>query len=57
MHWNKIGNVFDPTLLSDYGITAALMPIVDIIDDNKSLIRVYFRREIINQNHKFVFWK
>ena len=42
MHWIKIGNIFDPTLLSDYGLTAALMPIVNIIDETKSLIRVYF---------------
>ena len=42
MHWHKIGNIFDPTLLREFGLTAALMPIVDIIDDTKSLIRVYF---------------
>ena len=42
MHWNKIGNIFDPVLLKELGLTSALMPIVDIIDETKSLIRVYF---------------
>ena len=42
MHWNKIGRIFDPTLLSEFGLNAALMPIVDLIDESKSLIRVYF---------------
>ena len=42
MHWNKIGRIFDPTLLREFGLNAALMPIVDIIDETKSLIRVYF---------------
>jgi hypothetical protein len=41
MRWEKIGRIFDPVSLNELGLTAALMPIVKILDE-EGLIRVYF---------------
>jgi hypothetical protein len=42
MQWLKLGLLFNPKLISSKGLTAALMPIAEIIDRNSGLIRVYY---------------
>ena len=40
--WKKSGRIFDPVVLKTQGLSAALMPTVEIIDEEKELIRVYY---------------
>jgi hypothetical protein len=40
MKWKKIGRVYSPSL--EDGYTHAMFPVVDIIDDSKGLIRIYY---------------
>ena len=40
--WKKLGRVFDPAVLKPKGLSAALMPMVQIKDEEKELIRVYY---------------
>lgn len=42
MCWKKLGLIFDPKSIEDYGLSASLMPIVDVIDKVCGIIRVYF---------------
>lgn len=42
MKWEKIGKIFDPQLLDQFELTAALMPIPIKHKDKNSLFRVYF---------------
>lgn len=42
MKWKKLGRIFDPDVLSEKGLTCALMPIVEVLDESTSLVRVYF---------------
>ncbi len=42
MKWNKIGRIFDPNITSKDGLSCSLMPIVETIDFENDLIRVYF---------------
>jgi hypothetical protein len=42
MYWEKLGRIFDPIRLKDYELSAALMPIVQILDEESGLIRVFF---------------
>lgn len=42
MNWIKLGRIFDPSILEPYGLSAALMPIVKVLNDEQELIRVYF---------------
>lgn len=41
-HWEKLGLIFNPSILESKGLSAALMPMVEIIDENEELIRVYY---------------
>ena len=42
MQWNKLGLIFDPKSIEEYGLCAALMPIADVIDEDAGIVRVYF---------------
>lgn len=42
MRWKKIGRIFNPEVLEAKGLTHALMPIVEVLDEAKELLRVYF---------------
>ncbi len=42
MKWEKLGRILDPEILSEFGLTAALMPIVRVLDPARGLVRVYF---------------
>jgi hypothetical protein len=42
VNWKKIGRIFDPKILEDRGLSCALMPMVEILDEDRSLVRVYF---------------
>jgi hypothetical protein len=42
MSWLKLGRIFDPMELSNRGLSAALMPIAEILDEENDIIRVYF---------------
>lgn len=42
MKWKKIGRIFDPAQLESMGLSSALMPTVDIINEDKGIIRVFF---------------
>lgn len=42
MNWEKLGRVFEPEIFSEFGLTAALMPIVRVLDPARGLIRLYF---------------
>lgn len=42
MKWKKLGRVFNPATIEDKGLSAALMPIAEILDENKGIVRVYF---------------
>ncbi len=42
MNWKKLGLIFDPNMLKDKGKSAALMPIPEVLDYDKGIMRVYF---------------
>ena len=42
MEWEKLGLIFNPIILKDKGLSAALMPIVELLDADKDIVRVYF---------------
>lgn len=42
MRWKKIGQIFNPSLISKLGLTAALMPMVEILNESEDRARVYF---------------
>lgn len=42
MKWEKLGLIFDPKVLSERNLTAALMPIAEILDETNGLVRIYF---------------
>lgn len=42
MRWKKLGLLFDPALLQEFDLAAALMPTADILDENDGGVRVYF---------------
>ena len=42
MEWEKVGLIFDPKILEHRGLTCALMPIVELIDFDTDLVRIYF---------------
>lgn len=42
MKWRKIGRVLNPEILSEYGISACTVPIVQIENESEGLIKVYF---------------
>jgi hypothetical protein len=42
LSWKKIGRIFDPAVIADRGLTAALMPIAEVLDVAIGLVRVYY---------------
>lgn len=42
MRFRKLGRVFDPARLADHGLTAALMPVAQVLDASAGLVRVFF---------------
>ncbi len=42
MKWEKKGLIFDPQILAPLGLNSALMPMVELLDSEKDLVRVYF---------------
>lgn len=42
MKWEKLGLIFDPVILKEKGLSAALMPICELVDKEKDLVRIYF---------------
>ena len=40
--WRKLGRFLDPQILEKYGLTAALMPIVKVLDPANDLVRMFF---------------
>jgi hypothetical protein len=42
MEWQKLGLIFDPVILKNKSLSAALMPIAKIIDQNEGIIKVYY---------------
>lgn len=42
MKWEKIGRIFNPEILKDMGLSAALMPIAEVLDEIEGVVRVYF---------------
>jgi len=42
MKWRKLGRIFDPEILREQGLSAALMPIAEIPAGSEGMIRVYF---------------
>ncbi|MBX9766195.1 MAG: hypothetical protein K2X47_02900 [Bdellovibrionales bacterium] len=56
MKWKKRGLIFDPKLIEGRGLTAALMPIAEVLDADKNLIRVYFSpRNSLNKSEVHYF--
>lgn len=41
-HWEKVGRIFNPDVLASKGLSAALMPMAKVIDEESGLCRVYF---------------
>ena len=57
MNWIKLGLIFNPEILVKRGLTAALMPIPQILDQKKNLVKVYFApRDSLNRSelHYFI---
>lgn len=42
MTWQTLGLIFDPTQMSSMGLSAALMPIAEVLDSERDLFRIYF---------------
>jgi len=42
MRWAKLGRVFDPARLRDRGLSAALTPVAQILDESAGLVRVFY---------------
>lgn len=42
MKWEKLGLIFDPKLLAGRNLSCALMPIVELIDETRDIVRIYF---------------
>ena len=42
MKWKKFGLIFNPNIIADLGFSASLVPIVEILDNLKGIIRVYY---------------
>ena len=42
MLWEKLGRIFDPTVLGGFGLNSALMPVAEVIDETLGTVRVYF---------------
>ena len=40
--WEKVGRIFDPAMLKEKGLFAALMPVPRILDYNNDIIRIYY---------------
>lgn len=40
--WEKLGLIFNPDIISSKGLSAALMPIAEVLDESKGLVRVYY---------------
>tara|TARA_Y100000739_G_C20582080_1_gene453383 strand:+ start:135 stop:1058 length:924 start_codon:yes stop_codon:yes gene_type:complete len=41
-YWQKFGLIFNPKILENKKLSAALMPIVEILNEEKELIRIYY---------------
>ena len=42
VYWKKLGRIFDPVVLKSQNLSAALMPMAKILDEENELIRVYY---------------
>ena len=40
MKWQKIGLIFNPELIKELNYSAALVPIVEVLDEENDLVRV-----------------
>ena len=41
-YWEKLGRIFNPEILKSRALSAALMPMVEVLDEETELIRVYY---------------
>ena len=56
MKWVKQGRIFNPDKVLPEGISASLMPISKVIDDDKGVIRIYFSpRDLKNRSEVHFF--
>ncbi len=56
MKWVKQGRIFNPDKVLPQGMSASLMPISKVIDDDKGVIRVYFSpRDLKNRSEVHFF--
>jgi hypothetical protein len=56
MKWKKIGRIFNPEVLEAKGLTHALMPIVEVLDEGSELLRVYFCPRSQDAKSKFYYF-
>jgi hypothetical protein len=56
MKWEKIGRIFNPEILHSQNLTAALMPIVEVIDIINDIVRVYFSPRSMDGKSKLSFF-
>ena len=56
-YWKKIGLIFDPSVLEIQGLSAALMPMVEILDEEAGLIRVYYAPRDLNSRSEIHFFE
>lgn len=42
MRWKRLGRVFDPACLADHGLTAALTPVAQVLDESAGKVRVFY---------------
>jgi len=55
--WEKLGLIFDPVVLEGKGLSAALMPILEWVDSEKRVIRVYFAPRDSNNRSELHFFE
>ena len=56
-YWKKLGRVFNPTVLEPFGLSAALMPMVKILDEEEGLIRVYYAPRDVNNRSEIHYFE
>ena len=56
MKWEKQGLIFNPEYIANQGLTCALMPIVELLDNEKDIVRVYYSpRDKDNKSQLYFF--
>ncbi len=57
MIWEKIGLIFDPDILKSEGLSAALMPICEVVNQEDDIVRVYFSPRDANNRSELRFFE